>query len=687
MTADAIRGFSHSFARAQQSMVNTFDEARKRAMKAWERGSKSVENTLGKSTARLNRVWQNTTIRFERLRTMGQEVATTISNVARRVREALSNMSRDIRNRAEQILERRNGGGSGGGAGGSGGAGNGVVGKMLSGVQEPIQTAITSAAHMEDLRARYVARFGNKEMGEAYFERFRESEFQAGNDPSQTLKSILSLSTVSTREKDLDTMNNMVQRLATFSGASQDDVVVKFKDTMMGKSDELFRSFNMSLTRDQEKNLAKFAKAGDFDSYLKLMDDLMTQAGMGQQAYSTLLDGPVEKWKSLISGFKEMWARTGQAGMEALLPIITTLTDGLKAGDFVPIFDAISIGLAIIGTVIGYVAQRFIELVSFISSGIGFILPLIIGLATAFLIYNGVIMLTAMYMRLMAMWQAILNMIMNANPIMLVISLLLGLVAALLALGTVMQPVREMMAQVFRFMGKVISWFVGGAIEYFEILGNSYILMINGMLAGINFLVNTIAELLGMEGKLELKLDYLNSDDLQKKVKTSIEGGFDWAADGVEKFDATKLKDKFGGTTKAPPTPDLSKFNTGRKGVDKLSPMVIDNMPDLTKLDFGGKGGNGGMGGMGGRGGVGGMGNMGMPNAQPKKEVDISDEKLVMMRELAEMQAVSNFVSLTPTVTVSTGDIHQGADIDTLVSRIEQKLEEEFKIAAEGVYA
>lgn len=67
-------------------------------------------------------------------------------------------------------------------------------------------------------------------------------------------------------------------------------------------------------------------------------------------------------------------------------------------------------------------------------------------------------------------------------------------------------------------------------------------------------------------------------------------------------------------------------------------------------------------------------------------EVDISDEKLMMMRELAEMDSIQNFVTLTPTVQVSTGDIHQGFDFDTLINRIEQKLEEEFVSTAEGVY-
>lgn len=67
-------------------------------------------------------------------------------------------------------------------------------------------------------------------------------------------------------------------------------------------------------------------------------------------------------------------------------------------------------------------------------------------------------------------------------------------------------------------------------------------------------------------------------------------------------------------------------------------------------------------------------------------KVEITDESIEMMRDLAEMDSIQNFVSLTPTVQVNTGDIHQGFDMDTLINRIEKKLEEEFVSTAEGVY-
>lgn len=56
------------------------------------------------------------------------------------------------------------------------------------------------------------------------------------------------------------------------------------------------------------------------------------------------------------------------------------------------------------------------------------------------------------------------------------------------------------------------------------------------------------------------------------------------------------------------------------------------------------------------------------------------------MRELAEMKNIQNFVSLQPTVSVQTGDINNGYDIDTIIGRIERSLNDEIASSAEGVY-
>ena len=68
------------------------------------------------------------------------------------------------------------------------------------------------------------------------------------------------------------------------------------------------------------------------------------------------------------------------------------------------------------------------------------------------------------------------------------------------------------------------------------------------------------------------------------------------------------------------------------------------------------------------------------------EDVNIADEDLKFLRDVAEMRYVQNFVTLTPTVAVD-AKISEKVDVDEVVDRIESKLETEFEAAAEGVYA
>jgi tape measure domain-containing protein len=66
--------------------------------------------------------------------------------------------------------------------------------------------------------------------------------------------------------------------------------------------------------------------------------------------------------------------------------------------------------------------------------------------------------------------------------------------------------------------------------------------------------------------------------------------------------------------------------------------------------------------------------------------VDISSEDLKMMRELAEMKSIQNFVSLRPSVRVQTGPISKDVDFDTVMAKIETVLTEQIASSAKGVY-
>jgi len=67
--------------------------------------------------------------------------------------------------------------------------------------------------------------------------------------------------------------------------------------------------------------------------------------------------------------------------------------------------------------------------------------------------------------------------------------------------------------------------------------------------------------------------------------------------------------------------------------------------------------------------------------------VDISNEDLKVMRDLAEMKAIQNFVTLTPTVQVTTGPVTKEADVDEVIRRIQGSMETELESSAKGLFA
>lgn len=66
-------------------------------------------------------------------------------------------------------------------------------------------------------------------------------------------------------------------------------------------------------------------------------------------------------------------------------------------------------------------------------------------------------------------------------------------------------------------------------------------------------------------------------------------------------------------------------------------------------------------------------------------DINIAEEDLKFLRDVAEMRYVQNFVTLTPTVAVD-AKISEKVDVDEVVRKIETKLEDEFVATAEGVY-
>jgi len=69
-----------------------------------------------------------------------------------------------------------------------------------------------------------------------------------------------------------------------------------------------------------------------------------------------------------------------------------------------------------------------------------------------------------------------------------------------------------------------------------------------------------------------------------------------------------------------------------------------------------------------------------------QNSVDISSEDLKMMRELAEMNNIQNFVSLTPSINFGDMHVRQDSDIDIIVAKISDRLNQDISTSVDAVY-
>jgi hypothetical protein len=69
-------------------------------------------------------------------------------------------------------------------------------------------------------------------------------------------------------------------------------------------------------------------------------------------------------------------------------------------------------------------------------------------------------------------------------------------------------------------------------------------------------------------------------------------------------------------------------------------------------------------------------------------KVDMSDEDLKYLRDIAERNYINKFstATLAPNVTIQFGDVHEEADADKVAGRIRKILQEEIAMTAEGAY-
>lgn len=340
-----------------------------------------------------------------------------------------------------------------------------------------------------------------------------------------------------------------------------------------------------------------------------------------------------DMFATLPMTYGDYWNKIKNSALESFAPIIEKSSNLINTEGFQRSTDAMLGSINLLAAGIGWlidISAQYWDFVGPVLAAIG-----------GWMLSNIIAKLWAMITPLVlqgGLWAMI------QSPIFLVI-LAIGLVlAALNAVGVTTEDV-------FGFIGGSIAWLIGAFANAGILISNSFISImgvvetvvlgaINLIIKGVNKIIQALNKIPGVDiGSVSEFNGYWGDKEL------------------IDYVDLSEMFEKGS---------DIGK-NLYTGGVDKLSSLTnpFDGIGTPTSpLTIQGTGSGG------------------------KVEVDMSNEDLQYLRDIAEREYINKFstATLAPNVNISFGDVHEEADANKVAGRIRKILEDELAIVAEGAY-
>lgn len=524
---------------------------------------------------------------------------------------------------------------------------------------------------------------GDAEVGSAIFENVKQNALKTGLDVNDSLNNALTFMSMTKNSDQIAQLNGFADRMSTLStdGKSSKDATGAIMSAMRGDTSSLAKDFNIPDSQIKSFNAEIISSKGNFTAFLSSMDKLLQKSGMTQEAMDAMLDSPVNKWQQLMGSVNNSFVQMGGGALAAIMPILDMLNAAFENGTFQPFIDAISIGLTVIAEGFLWVAQMIPPAWEFIKATIAGVGNTIWNLVTIFMGLLPVIALVGVFFAMLnagmimgrisayaftaaqtvmatvtniaAGAMRLFNMVVKANPLMLLISLVIAAMAAFGAWKVVTMGLKQIFSNVFGFI-----------VDLAQNTVNTVISVINGIIKGVNAVAGFFGKVLGVDTKQIAEIEY----------KANFTKFKDKGQDYIEDFSIDKFKSQFMPAKDTGKSNEelLEQYNMGKTGYDVTYPKTAPtpSMPAMATAPIPVAPAGGSIDSIG----------------KVDNSVDVASEDLKVMRDLAEVNAISNMITLTPTVQMTTGDINSGADLDTIMTRINRTLEEQFVSSAEGVY-
>lgn len=410
----------------------------------------------------------------------------------------------------------------------------------------------------------------------------------------------------------------------------------------------------------------KIIETGTDMEKVAVINDVINQSWKGlAESYANTPTGKIEQFKNKIGQLYEAAGQKLVGGVMRLLTAVTNLLDTLQNTGAL---DGVCVVLNVIMGLLGYAATA----VSWIAQVVVDNWPTVSAILTAI----AIVLLPAMISRLWAtvapvLAQAAAWALANA-PLIMMIALVALLISAAMDAGVTIEDVvgfvggllgglyafgYNLIADIWNFIATFAEFFANVFVDPIGSIERLFLGLADSVLGVLETIANAIDAVFG--SSLSDAVGNWRSG-LQAKIEASY-GENAVRYDRMEKTDTAST---------------AVAWSTGAKWIANNLSQITGKLDSLTSSwDVSRATGtiNGGD--------LDSVGSVGKIDS----DVNISDEDLKFLRDVAEMRYVQNFVTLTPTVAMD-AQISERVDLDDVVSAIERKLEGEFIAAAEGVY-
>jgi len=589
----------------------------------------------------------------------------------------------------------------------------------------------------------YSARAGSDTGGQVIFDAVNKQALKANYDPAEAHKSAMSMIGTTTDPAMLTALNGIAMRMQKLSPSKNlESATGSLKGLMTGDPKAFLESSGISQKNLDDSGAMKKAAEGDLTGFLASMDSLLSKQGMSQESFEKGTNSPAAQVEGFKQHINDGKAQAGMPALEALMPTLDKLSEAFNAGRFDPFFEALSAGLWVVAELLSLAADAAFFLLDVFTNNGDAVIAIIAGLGAVAI----PMMIGQLWAMLPALWAMVAPVLSTAAawlamnwPILLIIAVIGGLVYIMLSMGATVGEIIGGVIGAFYMLGGAIyniiaaCWNLFASFADFIInlfvdpvftvqklfydlatfFGNAMYQMLYGaetfaggfmkvILEGINVVLDGFNGLLGLYNKLTgsdikpvdpFKTDNIHAisdkyKDLMGKYLKEPEGK---SKKYLPRMDMANLQDlnKKGMDTGINLTGKVAKFagsfdfSAGPKDADKYK--GVTNFPPQDKngaqaktealTGFGAAG----------KGGIGTIDKVGEVGSI-KDEVNIGSEDLKVMRDMAEIKALQNFVTLTPTVQVTTGPVMKEMDVDQIIGKIDAYMVQELSASAQGSF-